>query len=75
MITLISGKELSKYITLGRISNSALFDQELISSVLYDRETGEYYYVKKDVIAVMKLYHKLDILVQQIELNRTHRFI
>ncbi len=71
MITLISEKELSEYTSFDRICTSAIFDQELIPSVLYDRKSDTYFYVKEDAIAVSKLFHKLDRLVQQIEENRS----
>ena len=75
MITLISDKELSEYISLDRICTSAIFDQELIPSVLYDRQSGTYFYVKEDAIAVLKLFQKLDRLIQKIESNRSDKSI
>ena len=71
MLTLISDKELSKYIPLERIPTYIIFNHDLISSVLYDSEIDEHFYVEKEVMAVMKLLRKLDRLVQQIELNRS----
>jgi hypothetical protein len=71
MITLISDKELSESTVFERICPSAIFDQDLIPSVLYDRKSDTYFYVKEDAIAVTKLFHKLDRLVQKIEENRS----